>query len=174
MKIIKQIKQIKMEKQQLTKSSNWIWRNNEISYAQFGRLEIDDKNAHLEFLSNLGEDELSTNDWYILNQYGKYTPPTKKVSKTFSIKELEEIESKLISTRFVEDKRVNKIKLVEEDISKMDAAYIRAILDKVFYNYTQWVWDIRSTTIDKFIFNTMDEYDYTEYEVELLHQFYKL
>ncbi|CAB4136839.1 hypothetical protein UFOVP1479_16 [uncultured Caudovirales phage] len=163
-----------MEKQQLVKTKNWDWRTNEISYAEFGRMDIDNKNAHLEFLSNLGEDELSTNDCYILRQYGKYTPPNVKVSKTFSIKELEEIEKKIISTRFVEDKRVDKIKLVEEDISKMDAAYIRAILDKVFYNYTQWVWDIRSTTIDKFIFNTMDEYDYTEYEIELLHQFYKL
>lgn len=163
-----------MKKQELTTSRNWIWRDNEISYAQFGKLDIPNKNAHLEFLSNLGEDELSTNDYYILRQYAQYTLTPSKVSKTLSIKDLEEIESKIISTRFVEDKRVNKIKLVEEDISKMDAAYIRAILDKVFYNYTQWVWDIRSTTIDKFIFNTMDEYDYTEYEIELLHQFYKL
>ena len=66
----------------LIKTGSWVWREDEKSYRQFTQLERSEKEAYINFLLNLGIENISTNDWYILNQYapGKLSS-TEKVKK---------------------------------------------------------------------------------------------
>lgn len=66
----------------LTRTGSWIWREGEISYAQFSKFNKEEKETYLNFLLNLGIENLSTNDWYILNQYKpEKLSSTKKTEK---------------------------------------------------------------------------------------------
>jgi hypothetical protein len=65
----------------LTKTSNWIWREGELSYKQFTQLERSEKDAHTNLLLQLGEDNLSTNDLYILSIYAPHRLPKKENKK---------------------------------------------------------------------------------------------
>ena len=67
-----------MENQKVTTTGNWIWRDGEISYAEFGHMDRMNKDAHILFLSSLSENDISTNDWYILNQYAPEHLPQQK------------------------------------------------------------------------------------------------
>jgi hypothetical protein len=53
----------------LTKTGSWIWREGETSYAKFSKFNKEEKETYLNFLLNIGIENLSTNDWYILNHY---------------------------------------------------------------------------------------------------------
>ena len=53
----------------LTRTNEWVWRTGEISFKQFTQLERSEKEAHINFLLQLGEENLSTNDLYILSIY---------------------------------------------------------------------------------------------------------
>ena len=53
----------------LTKTGSWVWREGEISYAKFSKFNREEKETYLNFLLTIGLDNLSTNDWYILNHY---------------------------------------------------------------------------------------------------------
>ena len=74
-----------MEKQKLTRTGNWVWRNGELSYAEFGRMGRTEKDEHILYLSSLGEDELGTNDCYILNQYAPHLVPVKKTKEFLAL-----------------------------------------------------------------------------------------
>ena len=65
----------------LTRTNNWIWREGELSYKQFTQLTKEEKEAHTNYLLQIGEDNLSTNDLYILNQYAPHKLPQRKVDK---------------------------------------------------------------------------------------------
>ena len=65
----------------LTRTNNWVWRDDEIAFKQFTQLERSEKDAHINLLLQLGEDNLSTNDLYILNQYAPHKLPQRKVDK---------------------------------------------------------------------------------------------
>lgn len=65
----------------LTRTNNWIWREGELSYKQFTQLERSEKEAHSNYLLQLGEDNLSTNDLYILSIYAPHKLPQRKVDK---------------------------------------------------------------------------------------------
>jgi hypothetical protein len=65
----------------LTRTNNWIWREGELSYKQFTQLTKEEKEAHTNFLLQLGEDNLSTNDLYILSIYAPHKLPQKENKK---------------------------------------------------------------------------------------------
>jgi hypothetical protein len=65
----------------LTKIGSWIWREGELSYKQFTQLERSEKDKHTNFLLQLGEDNLSTNDLYILSIYAPHKLPQKENKK---------------------------------------------------------------------------------------------
>jgi hypothetical protein len=50
--------------------SKWIYRDGEIQLAQFVKLTSTAKQEHIRFLLTIEKKLLSTNDQYILNQYG--------------------------------------------------------------------------------------------------------
>jgi hypothetical protein len=65
----------------LTRTNNWIWREGELSYKQFTQLTKEEKDKHTNFLLQLGEDNLSTNDLYILSIYAPHKLPQKENKK---------------------------------------------------------------------------------------------
>ena len=69
----------------LTRTNNWIWREGEVSYKQFTQLTKEEKEAHINYLLQIGEDNLSTNDLYILTIYAPHKLPQKKVDKFFEL-----------------------------------------------------------------------------------------
>lgn len=66
----------------------WLYRDGEIQLAQFVKLSSTAKQDHLRFLLSLEKSILSTNDQYILNQYGP-----KQINKKFLTLTDEEEES---------------------------------------------------------------------------------
>jgi hypothetical protein len=65
----------------LTRTNEWIWREGEIAFKQFTQLERSEKDAHINLLLQLGEDNLSTNDLYILSIYAAHKLPQKENKK---------------------------------------------------------------------------------------------
>jgi hypothetical protein len=65
----------------LTRTNNWIWREGELSYKQFTQLERSEKEKHSNYLLQLGEDNLSTNDLYILSIYAPHKLSQPKADK---------------------------------------------------------------------------------------------
>jgi hypothetical protein len=65
----------------LTRTNEWIWREDEIAYKQFTQLTKEEKDAHINLLLQLGEDNLSTNDLYILSIYAPHKLPQKENKK---------------------------------------------------------------------------------------------
>ena len=67
-------------------TNTWFWRDEELSYSNFVKLNINEKKQYLKFLLELPVDEYSTNDEYILRQYGptEYT----NMDKFFSMDEI--------------------------------------------------------------------------------------
>lgn len=53
----------------LIKTGQWYWRENEISFKSFQLLKKEQKLQHLEFLSTLKREDLSTNDLTIIEVY---------------------------------------------------------------------------------------------------------
>jgi hypothetical protein len=51
-------------------NTKWIYRDGEIQLAQFVKLTSTAKQEHIRFLLTIEKKLLSTNDQYILNQYG--------------------------------------------------------------------------------------------------------
>jgi hypothetical protein len=67
---------------ELIKTGSWVWRENEVSYSKFSKFNREDKQKHINFLLNIGIENLSTNDWYILNHYApEKVTSTEKVKK---------------------------------------------------------------------------------------------
>ena len=50
------------------------WRDKELSYREFQKLDRDCKEQYLSFLQNLPKNDLSYNDQHILQLYGKMEP----------------------------------------------------------------------------------------------------
>ena len=48
------------------RTSQWVWRDDELSYKQFTLLSKEEKEEHLFLLKGLKPEEISTNDYYIL------------------------------------------------------------------------------------------------------------
>ena len=63
--------------------NNWKWRDDEIQLAQYLKLSSTAKQKHINFLLSLKKDILSTNDEYILRQYG----PKEKIKEFLNLKE---------------------------------------------------------------------------------------
>jgi len=58
-----------MEK--ITKTGQWCWRNDELSYKEFTQLKREEKDEYLFLLKGLPQDERSSNDIAIINIYLK-------------------------------------------------------------------------------------------------------
>jgi hypothetical protein len=56
----------------------WYWRKDELSLKEYRQLSSTEKEEYLTLLQGLKEEELSTNDEYILNQYSVVTKSNKK------------------------------------------------------------------------------------------------
>ena len=69
----------------LTRTNEWIWREGELSYKQFTQLTKEEKEAHTNYLLQIGEDNLSTNDLYILSIYAPNKLPQRKVNNFFEL-----------------------------------------------------------------------------------------
>jgi hypothetical protein len=128
----------------LTQTGNWIWRDGELSYAEFGRMDRSSKDAHLLFISTLGED-ISTNDWYILKQYAPQYLPTEKPNNFFSIDET------IISTEDVQ----TSVEIPEVNILvTFGKDYLLDYLNIIFKSiYEEWETDLKFITDEKFINN---------------------
>ena len=144
-----------------TKIGSWVWRDDEKSYAEFSRLDNQEKKAHTEFLLTLDEDELSTNDIYILKGYLKWKPDI-AVSKLFSIEELEIVEKQLTSTR--------EPKLVPELLDKNE---IEILLDKLFKNHnTRWQIELNyASSTQVFIESTLSYMELDATSISLINQY---
>jgi hypothetical protein len=55
--------------QKLNRTGQWLWRDGELSISRYYELTKEEKIEHINFLLSLKDNELSTNDEYILNQY---------------------------------------------------------------------------------------------------------
>ena len=150
----------------LTQTGNWIWRDGELSYAEFGRMDRSSKDAHLLFISTLGED-ISTNDWYILKQYAPQYLPTEKPNNFFSIDET------IISTEDVqtyvqvcEPFLIDETIILTEDVQTsveipevnilvtFGKDYLLDYLNIIFKSiYEEWETDLKFITDEKFINN---------------------
>jgi hypothetical protein len=53
----------------LIQTGQWYWRENEISFKSFQLLKKEEKLQHLNYLSTLKKEELSTNDLTIIEVY---------------------------------------------------------------------------------------------------------
>jgi len=53
----------------LVQTGQWFWREEEISYKTFQNMKKKERLEHLNFLSTLKKDELSTNDLTIIEIY---------------------------------------------------------------------------------------------------------
>jgi hypothetical protein len=69
----------------LTRTNNWIWRTGELSYKQFTQLTKEEKDAHINLLLQLGIENLSTNDLYILSIYAPNKLSTPKKNNFFEL-----------------------------------------------------------------------------------------
>ena len=69
----------------LTRTNEWVWREGELSYKQFTQLTKEEKEAHPNYLLQIGEDNLSTNDLYILSIYAPNKLPQRKVNNFFEL-----------------------------------------------------------------------------------------
>lgn len=56
----------------------WCWRENEIGYKTFFQLSKQERLEHINFLLTLQQEELSTNDRYILSNFGPKNIPEQK------------------------------------------------------------------------------------------------
>lgn len=65
--------------------TNWYWREGELQFAQFSKLTSTAKQEHIKFLLSLPQQELGTNDQYILRIYGPV--PAVKIKNTFTLNE---------------------------------------------------------------------------------------
>ena len=151
-----------MENQKLTTTGSWVWRDGEISYAEFGKMGRTEKDEHISYLSSLGEDELGTNDWYILKQYAPYLVPIKKTKEFLELDDeyLSPTEwakvgdisfiDKLISTETSEDTRT--LPTIEESL-KEDIDNLREYLNEFFkVESSGWESDLKfASTIENFL-----------------------
>ena len=69
----------------LTRTNNWVWRDGELSYKHFTQQTKEEKDAHINLLLQLGEDNLSTNDLYILSIYAPNKLSTPKKNNFFEL-----------------------------------------------------------------------------------------
>jgi hypothetical protein len=53
----------------LTKTGQWYWRQDEISFKSFQQMKKEEKLQHLKYLSTLEKEDLSSNDLIILQIY---------------------------------------------------------------------------------------------------------
>jgi hypothetical protein len=164
-----------MEK--LTQTGNWIWRDGELSYAEFGRMDRTSKDEHLQFLSSLSEEDISTNDWYILNQYAPQYLPTTVIKKFLSIDD-----DFLLPEQFV---KVGDVFFDEEVISTEEASICAAILDKdelenylnkyFHFENVRWRDDLRwALTVEKFIENTSSYMKLDDLTISYIKEYKKL
>jgi hypothetical protein len=69
----------------LTRTNEWVWRTGELSYKQFTQLTKEEKDEHINLLLQLGEENLSTNDLYILSIYAPNKLSTPKKNNFFEL-----------------------------------------------------------------------------------------
>jgi hypothetical protein len=59
----------------------WFWRGDEKSYKEYTQLSRSEKENYIEFLLLIDEEDLSTNDEYILKFFGPENKTNKKPNK---------------------------------------------------------------------------------------------
>lgn len=166
------------------RTNSWFWRNGELSYAQFQKLNRTEKDAYIKQLLKIPKNNRSTNDDYIL----KFNGPeeTSKVNNFFSIDEIhsteidENIEANIdeILDEYLDLTKINsteidanipdEIELIK-NIPNLSKQEIKELID-VYYagDYPNWEFDLRQTKLDNFINNTNSLYEYTNYIIGLL------
>jgi len=163
-----------MEK--LKQTGNWIWRTGELSYAEFGSMDRSSKDAHLLFLSSLGED-ISTNDWYILKQYAPQYLPTGKPNKFLSINDDFLLPEKWteIGATIIDDELIST-KESSIDASILDKYELENYLNKFFLiENVRWRDDLRwSATVEKFIEATSSYMELDELTISIIKEYKKL
>lgn len=133
-----------MKNVNLTRIASWIWREEEISYKSFTLLSKEKKLEHLEFLLKLGKENFSSNDWYIMRNYGPPNFFDEKSRPFLSLSENETQQEIDASTR-------PDLSFIEEELENYSKEDIQELLDIYFYDYKNWKWDLRATTPTKFI-----------------------
>jgi hypothetical protein len=156
-----------MEKQKLTKTGEWIWREDEISYKSFTLLSKESKLEHLKFLFRLGKHNFSSNDWYIMRNYG---PPNYFDDKSRPFLSLNENESQ----QEIDASTRPDLSFIEEEMENYSKQDIEELLDTYFYDYKNWKWDFRATTPTKFINAIKTNKDYQDVIGKLLVKYSKL
>lgn len=66
----------------------WCWRENEIGYKTYTQLTKQERLEHINFLLTLQQEELSTNDRYILSNFGPSIIPIQKHFITLNIEQI--------------------------------------------------------------------------------------
>jgi len=129
------------------KTNTWFWRDDELPYASFVKLNINEKKQYLKFLLELPVDEYSTNDEYILHQYG----PTEhtNMDKFFSMDEITATLETILKQnkndeitdeerlQFQEERNNIKLELINDlkDISGVDRLIATDTWDTIYSNH---------------------------------------
>ena len=128
-------------------TNTWFWRDEELSYANFVKLDINEKKQYLKFLLELPVEEYSTNDEYILHQYGptEYT----NMDKFFSMDEITATLQTILKQnkedeitdeerlQFQEERNNIKLELIDDlkDISGVDKLISTDSWDAIYSNH---------------------------------------
>jgi hypothetical protein len=65
----------------LIQTGQWFWREGEISYKSFQLMKKEERLEHINFLSTLKKEELSTNDLTIIRIYKPVILEEKRITK---------------------------------------------------------------------------------------------
>jgi len=129
-------------------TNTWFWRTGEIQYAQFSKMDVGEKQKHLQYLLSLLPQNRSTNDDYILKFYGP--AEVKKQLHYFSIDD-NELESVMQVAKITPE-------VLEADILVKVNEKINKNIDLIFDEYSNKIKP--SSTEEKD--GTSDEYTRTD------------
>jgi len=152
-------------------TNTWFWRNGEIQYAKFNRMNKGDKLLHLKFLLGMSPEDRSTNDDYILKFYGP--KDVKEQLHFFRLEENEQVsvmvgENLLVEeitsteedapasvTEVVEKLSVNMGEVSVDELISYGKEYLLQYLNEYFtIQYDEWETDFKFQTLDKFVTNS--------------------
>ena len=146
----------------------------EINLKQFYEMGHLDRKTHIDALHKLEFKDLSQTDlgvvflWY-QNWLLEDWPEVK--TNFFSLNENEpQQENASIRVDYSASILDEQDELIKE-IPTYTKEYLKDYIMLIFEDYPNWEWDLKSTTIDKFISSTNNFYKYTEYEKEILREF---
>lgn len=159
--------------EQLKKKENKLWssRPNELTPVEFTSLPDSRKMAYIANIERLLPEDRSSLEQVILRVYEKENefwstnidatiPPVSFEIDLIPIEVVEKIDAPILD----ETELINNI----PNLNKKD---IRELLSVYFDSYRGWELDLHNSGINKFLNNTKDEYNYTEYITGLITKY---